>query len=207
MTSFTDQIDFNKTAIVFIEYQNEFTTPGGKLHDAVKPVMETNDMLSKSTNILNKIREKPSIKVIHSPITFKDDYRELNSRELFGILANVKGGNCFKASEWGGAICDQMKPSDTEIVIAGKIGLCAFASTNLDFILRQNSIETIVLAGFLTNCCVESTMRTAYEKGYKVITLTDCTAATSLEAQEAAVKFTFPMFSIPMSYDEFISKI
>jgi nicotinamidase-related amidase len=36
-----------------------------------------------------------------------------------------------------------------------------------------------VLAGFLTNCCVESTMRVAYEKGYNVITLTDCTAATS----------------------------
>lgn len=34
-----------------------------------------------------------------------------------------------------------------------------------------------------TNCCVESTMRAAYEKGYDVITLNDCTAATSLEEQ------------------------
>ena len=33
-------LDPSETAFVFIEYQNEFTTPGGKLHDAVKPVMD-----------------------------------------------------------------------------------------------------------------------------------------------------------------------
>ena len=38
MAPFT--LDPTKTALVLIEYQNEFTTPGGKLHDAVKDVME-----------------------------------------------------------------------------------------------------------------------------------------------------------------------
>ena len=33
-------LDPKETAFVFIEYQNEFTTEGGKLHDAVKDVME-----------------------------------------------------------------------------------------------------------------------------------------------------------------------
>ena len=64
-------------------------------------------------------------------------------------------------------------------MIEGKRGLDTFASTNLDFILRSKGIDTIVLGGFLTNCCVESTMRTGYENGYRVITLTDCVAATS----------------------------
>ena len=147
------------------------------------------------------------LKIVHAPITFKDDYRELNGKDLFGILANVKAGGCFKASEWGGAICDEMTPLPEEIVVAGKVGLCGFASTNRDFLLRRNVITTIVLAGFLTNCSVESTMRAAYEKRYKVITLTDCCAATSLEAHEAAIKFTFPMFSVPMTSDEFLAKV
>ena len=64
-------------------------------------------------------------------------------------------------------------------MIEGKRGLDTFASTNLDFILRSKGIKTIVLGGFLTNCCVESTMRSGYENGYKVITLNDCVAATS----------------------------
>lgn len=45
-------------------------------------------------------------------------------------------------------------------MIDGKNGLDGFASTNLDFVLRHNDINTVVLGGFLTNCCVESTMRT-----------------------------------------------
>ena len=52
------------------------------------------------------------------------------------------------------------------MVVEGKRGLDTFATTNLDFILRARGITTIALGGFLTNCCVESTMRTGYEKGY-----------------------------------------
>ena len=64
-------------------------------------------------------------------------------------------------------------------VAEGTRGLCGFATTNLDFILRSRGITDIALAGFLTNCCVESTMRSAYEKGYRVVTLTDCTATVT----------------------------
>ena len=78
-----------------------------------------------------------------------------------------------------------MTPAPEDIIVQGKRGLCGFASTNLDFVLRQNGITNIALGGFLTNCCVESTMRTGYENGYKVVTLTDCTAATSEEGQKA----------------------
>jgi nicotinamidase-related amidase len=76
---------------------------------------------------------------------------------------------------------DALAPQAGDIVVEGKRGLDTFASTNLDFILRSKGIQTVVLGGFLTNCCVESTMRTAYEHGFEVITLSDCTAATSQE--------------------------
>lgn len=198
-------LDASRTAVVLIEFQNEFTTEGGKLHEAVKPVMDATNMLANSVNLMKEARAK-GVKIIHAPITFSDDYRELRSAS-FGILANVKAGRCFLASEWGGAFHEKMMPSADDIVIQGKRGLCAFASTNLEFILRQNDIDTIALGGFLTNCCVESTMRAAYEKGFKVITLTDCTATTGLAEQEAAVKYTYPMFSVPMTAADFMGKL
>ena len=49
-------IDPSKTAILCIEYQNEFTTEGGKLHDAVKPVMESTGMLDKSAELCTAAR-------------------------------------------------------------------------------------------------------------------------------------------------------
>ena len=51
------------------------------------------------------------------------------------------------------------------MVVEGKKGLDAFPGTNLEALLKENGIETLALCGFLTNCCVESSMRTAYEKG------------------------------------------
>ena len=68
-------------------------------------------------------------------------------------------------------------------------------------------ISTIALGGFLTNCCVELTMRTGYEKGYDVITLKDCTAALSAEEQRLAVEKNDPMFSKPMTHEEFLSSL
>ena len=95
----------------------------------------------------------------------------------------------------------------SDIVVEGKRGLDAFPSTNLDFILRSKGIRTVALGGFLTNCCVESTMRSAYERGFDVVTLKDCTATLSQEAQDMALIHNFGMFSRPMNHDEFLKHL
>jgi nicotinamidase-related amidase len=136
-------IDPKTTALVLIEYQNDFGPEGGALHGAVEEVMDIVD------------------------------------------------GQCFVKGSWGAAIIDELAPLQGDIVIEGKRGLDTFASTNLDFILRSKGINTIVLGGFLTNCCVESTMRTGYEHGYQVVTLTNCMAATSIEQHDNAITYDF----------------
>ena len=100
-----------------------------------------------------------------------------------------------------------MAPRPGDVVVQGKKGLDAFPGTDLELQLKANGIETVVLGGFLTNCCVESTMRTACEKGFNVITLTDCVATTSEEGQKAATTGTYGMFSSPMTGEEFLKKI
>ena len=82
-----------------------------------------------------------------------------------------------------------------------------FPGTNLESLLKENGIETLALSGFLTNCCVESSMRTAYEKGFNTVTLTDCCATTSAEGQAGATGGTFGMFSDPMTADDFVAKL
>ena len=98
--------------------------------------------------------------VMHAPITFAEGYGEINDHP-YGILKGVVDGRAFIKGSWGAAIVDELGPAEGDIVIEGKRGLDTFASTNLDFILRSKGIKTIVLGGFLTNCCVESTMRAA----------------------------------------------
>ena len=181
------------TAVIFIEFQNEFTTEGGGLYEAVKGCMEATGTLTHAKAVLEAARST-GCTIVHCPISFQKGHFEI-SNSPYGILAPIKNGQLFKANEWSSTICDEMKPVEGDLICIGKSGLCGFASTNLDFILRQNKIRNVVLCGFLTNCCVESTMRTAYEKGYRVYTLKDCCFATSIEAQEAAYQHTFGMFS------------
>eukprot|EP00587_Corethron_hystrix_P016628 CAMPEP_0113324928 /NCGR_PEP_ID=MMETSP0010_2-20120614/17382_1 /TAXON_ID=216773 ORGANISM="Corethron hystrix, Strain 308" /NCGR_SAMPLE_ID=MMETSP0010_2 /ASSEMBLY_ACC=CAM_ASM_000155 /LENGTH=210 /DNA_ID=CAMNT_0000184491 /DNA_START=150 /DNA_END=782 /DNA_ORIENTATION=- /assembly_acc=CAM_ASM_000155 len=190
----------SETALVLVEYQNEFTTEGGKLHDAVKDVMKETNMLENSASLTKACRDA-GVKIMHLPISFGKGHPEISSNP-YGILAGVKEGEAFAEGEWGSAICDAMKPEEGDITVKGKGGLCGFKSTNLDFMLRQNDVKNIVLGGFLTNCCVESTMRTAYENGYKVYTLKDCCAATSMEGQNAAFEHTFGMFSVPTTSED-----
>jgi nicotinamidase-related amidase len=195
-------VDPAKTALVLIEYQNDFTTEGGSLHDAVKEVMDETGMIENTQRVVEEAR-RAGATIVHAPISFAPGYGELgNPAKVYGILKGVIDSNSFVKGTWGVEICDELAPQEGDIVVEGKRGLDTFATTNLDFVLRSREIDTVILGGFLTNCCVESTMRTAYEKGYDVITLTDCTAATSAEEQQSATSQDYPMFSQPMSSSE-----
>ncbi|MET7397124.1 cysteine hydrolase [Dactylosporangium sp. NPDC005572] len=194
-----------KTAIVLIEYQNDFVSAGGAFHAAVQPVMEKTGMLANTRTAIAAARAA-GVTIIHAPITFAPGYNEITSHP-YGILKGVVDGNAFVKGEWGAEIADELAPQPGDIVVEGKRGLDTFASTNLDFILRSKGITTIAIGGFLTNCCVESTMRTGYEHGYQVITLQDCMAATSAEEHDNAIRYDFPMFSTPMSADEFARQL
>jgi ureidoacrylate peracid hydrolase len=198
-------MDPKKTALILIEYQNDFTSEGGTLHQAVKPVMDSTNMLAHTVEAVEKARALGAT-IVFAPITFTEDYHEL-SPEPYGILKGVVDSRSFRKGTWGAEIVDVLKPQPADIVVEGKRGLCGFASTNLDFVLRSRGITDIALGGFLTNCCVESTMRTGYEKGYKVVTLTDCTAALSEEEQRHAVAKNYPMFSRPLSHVEFLAEL
>jgi nicotinamidase-related amidase len=194
-------VDPKSTALVLIEFQNDFTSEGGALHGAVADVMEQTGMVENTRRLVEAARAA-GVMIVHAPITFAPGYGEL-AWHPYGILKGVVDSTAFVKGDWGAEIVDLLAPQPGDVVVEGKRGLDTFATTNLDFILRARGITTIALAGFLTNCCVESTMRTGYERGYDVITLSDCVAATSIEEHENAIRFDYPMFSEVLSADAF----
>ncbi len=194
-------MDAAKSAVVLVEFQNDFTSEGGALHGAVADVMEQTSMLENTRAAVAAARAA-GVTIIHSPIQFAEGYHEITAHP-YGILKGVVDTNAFVKGSWGAEIVGDVAPEGDDIVLEGKRGLDAFASTNLDFILRSKGVQTVALAGFLTNCCVESTMRSAYEKGFEVITLTDCVGATSIEEHANAITYDYPMFSKPMTAAQF----
>lgn len=198
-------MDPRSTALVLIEFQNDFTSEGGALHGAVADSMAQTNMLENAKEVVAAAREAGAT-IIHAPISFANGYKEITGSP-YGILKGVVDSNAFVKGEWGAEIIDDLKPEADDIVVEGKRGLDTFASTNLDFILRSKGIKTVALGGFLTNCCVESTMRSAYERGYEVVTLSDCVAATSAEEHANAIQYDYPMFSKPMTGKKFVEQV
>jgi len=82
------------TAIVLIEYQNDFTSEGGTLHQAVKPVMDKTNMLANTVETVKQARALGAT-IVYTPITFTDDYHEL-SPNPYGILKGVVDSNTFR---------------------------------------------------------------------------------------------------------------
>merc|ERR1719326_2364191 len=167
--------------------------------------MESNDMLAKSAALATTARSA-GVKIMHAPISFKADASD-NPNKGLGILAGCAKDSLFTEGSWNSEFCAEMTPTAGDLLVSGKRGLDAFPNTNLEALLRQKGVETVVLMGFLTNCCVESTMRTAFEKGYNVVTITDGCATTSAEGHKGATEGTFGMFSLPLTAKEFLAKL
>lgn len=83
-----------ETALVLIEYQNDFTSEGGTLHSAVKPVMEKNRMLPNTVETVKKARQLGAT-IVYAPIMFTDDYHELTAQP-YGILKGVVDSKSFR---------------------------------------------------------------------------------------------------------------
>ena len=193
------------TAVLLIEYQNDFLKPNGAQYEAVREVVESTGMVANSLALAREARQLGAT-IMLAPISFADGYLEL-PREPYGILKGVVDSGAFKKGSWGAQIIDELAPQQGDIIIEGKKGLDCFMSTDLDFILRARGITDLAIAGLLTNCCVESTMRSAYERGYRVVTLVDCTATVSEEEQRVATQRDFAMFSRPMKHREFLAEL
>jgi len=110
-------MDPKKTAVVLIEYQNDFTSEGGTLHGAVKPVMESSRMLANTLETVQKARELGAT-IVHAPITFTDDYHEL-SPQPYGILKGVVDSKSFGKGSWGAEIVEALHPAPGDTVVEG----------------------------------------------------------------------------------------
>jgi biuret amidohydrolase len=57
----------------------------------------------------------------------------------------------------------------------------SFHGTDLDSQLRERGIDTVVMTGFSTDCCVDQTARSAFHNGYHVFVVSDACAAYEAE--------------------------
>lgn len=194
----------SETAVVFIEFQNDFCKPGGKLHDAVKAELERQGTLANAVRLAEKARAKGCL-VIHCPFFYDRPWAEKNS--VCGIIADAGRAGAFTPGGWGAEIIEELRPVRGEKVLSGKHALSGFTNTELQHLLHQRGIKNVAVCGFLTNVCVEATARNAYDLGFQVRVIRDACGATSRANQEHAEREIFPLLGGAASVDEFLDTL
>jgi ureidoacrylate peracid hydrolase len=82
---------------------------------------------------------------------------------------------------------DELAPGDDEIVFP-KTSSSVFISTNIDYVLRNLGTKYLIIAGCLTDQCVDSAVRDACDLGYLVTVPTDACATLSAERHEWSLR-------------------
>ncbi|MBQ4203579.1 MAG: cysteine hydrolase [Thermoguttaceae bacterium] len=192
------------TALLLIEFQNDFCTEGGKLHALVRDEIARNRTLENAAKLLDGARAK-GVRVIHIPFVLDREWSLSNGLE--GLLRGVCDGDVFSPGSWGGAIVDALSPIDGETVLVGKRALNGFEHTNLAEILAEFQIENVGVAGFLTNVCAQATAWGAYDRGYRTRLIPSACGAASESIQRFVETEICPIFGGAPTVDEFLGDV
>ena len=105
---------------------------------------------------------------------------------IFHIQHDAGAGSPYDVSAWIGAISDEVAPRDGEPVIAKQYPN-AFVQTDLEAKLAATGIKDLILAGFMTHMCVNSTARGAFNLGYRPTVVAATTATRDLPNVDGSV--------------------
>lgn len=184
-------MQYNKTAVILIGFQNDYFSKQGALHNVIEN--SATDILANTIHLINQL-VNTEVTLISTPIHFTPDYSELVNP--IGILKVIQEVGAFKKDTLGSQTIDQITGYGERIMtVEGKRGLNAFHNTNLDNELSNRDINTLVLAGVVTSICIDSTARSAFERGFNVYILSDCTAGRTQYEQEFYCTEVFPLYA------------
>ena len=178
-------------AIILIGLQNDYFPEDGILKEVVEESSKVSNIIE---NIINLVERLDNTLIISTPIIFSEDYNELV--DPVGILQTIKEVGAFKKGTKGAETIDQIKAFGDKIIeIPGKLGLNAFVNTSLEETLSSNNIEEVILAGTVASICIDSTGRSAHEKGFKVTMLSDCISGRTVFEKDFYCENVYPLYA------------
>lgn len=176
----------SRTALCVIDIQHDFAAPDGMMAGYGVDMSAVPAAIEKSRTLIEAAR-KAGVPVIFiglgtSPETDSPAWKEWMSRR--GQDADGSSAICRIGSPGAAFYGVTPEPGD-EIVLKPKYS--AFHATGFDELLKRNGIDTLLVCGLTTECCVDCTVRDAFHRDYHVFIAEDACAAYGAEVHESAL--------------------
>lgn len=190
-----------RTALLLIDMQEEFVTGAGGPYR----VPEAARRVPAMARLLNEFRGR-GLPVLHT--AFAASHRFLDRPRHGERMPNRAASTGFDDSALfrEPRFVPELQPRPSEVVVH-KPSYGAFFDTPLETILRRLGVDTVVLAGTLTDCCVGTTARQAYERGFGAVVASDATATTLPEFHEAELSILRRSFARVLTVEEILAEL
>jgi nicotinamidase-related amidase len=185
-------IDPRRTAVIVIDMQRDFLEPGGFGETLGNDVSLLQAAVGPCARLLEGVRKRGML-VVHTREGHRPDMadapRAKVERGLPSLRIGAPGpmGRILIRGEPGHDIIRELYPRPGEPVV-DKPGKGAFYATDLNSILQNRGIESLIVCGVTTEVCVHTTVREANDRGYRCIVPGDCCASYFPEFHEVGLR-------------------
>jgi ureidoacrylate peracid hydrolase len=187
LTTLEEWVDPKHAAVVVVDVQNDFCSPGGHVHQRGQDVTPLQTMLGNLRRLLEGARQAGTRIIYVQHTVYRDGSTE--SPAYLAYRLKLHGGTypelCIDGT-WGHQICDEVAPQPGEIIVR-KHRQPPWIGTDLDQLLHSNGIKTVIATGTMTSACVDWTARLGVQLDYYVVVPEDCVAQTDCAAHNAAI--------------------
>ena len=180
------------TALLIIDMQRDFVEPGGFGELLGNDVSLLRSTIEPTLRVLKAAR-RAGLVVIHTREGHRPDLSDAPPAKLrrggleVGIGDPGPMGRILVRGEYGHDIIPELYPIAREPVI-DKPGKGSFYDTDLELILKNRGIRTLIVCGVTTEVCVHTTVREANDRGYECLVLSDCVGSYFPEFQRVALE-------------------
>jgi nicotinamidase-related amidase len=191
-------------ALLLNECQNAMTDPAMASREGLAAEVERRGMIDHIARLAQAFRTagRP---VVHCTIVPLAGYVGFTASCL--LLGSVKKAGVVVAGHPGADIHPGLTPETGDIVVERHQGLTPFHNTQLEPILRNLGVDTVVVTGVSTNIGVPGVCLEAVNRGLQAVVPEDCTAGAWPEAHEFQVTHTLPLLATVTTSDELIKAL
>jgi ureidoacrylate peracid hydrolase len=176
-----------ETAVVVVDMQNDFASPGGMFDRAGIDVRCIQAIVAPTAALLDHARDA-GVAIFYLKMGFEPDLTDAGAPSAptwlkhlplaVGRDVDAPDGSRSRVlvrDTWNTDIVDELRPRDGDVVVY-KHRYSGFYETELDAELRARGIDTLIVVGATTSVCVESTVRDAMFRDYRCLVVEDCVA-------------------------------
>jgi len=190
----------SNTVLAVVDMQNDFIHPQGVLARQGLLFDDFEGFVKRVATLMGRCRSKGLPVVATRHIIHQNPQGQAVGGGLWVEMRPFLETEGFRQGSWGAEIIDGLPRPD---YIIDKTRFSGFFETNMECLLRGLRAETIIFSGVATNVCVESIIRDAFFRDFRIIIIEDCMSAYTQEAHEASLK-TLRFLGTVISLDKFM---